>query len=192
MTRLIRLALALVLMLAAIPSSVSAQGKAAASPVAHFDLDSILDVMPEFKKASDEAAVYYKELENQLIVMQGELDRKLAEYDSLNKTWTGLIKSLREKEINDLQQNIQAFQMNAQNAFSAKRAELLQPIYDKIKAAVKAVALRKGYKYVIDSSKSSSVVMYASPADDIFMDLVKELGITLPAKPATPPPSPGK
>ena len=34
--------------------------------MAHFSLDSLLEIMPEFKAASDSAQLYYKMLENQM------------------------------------------------------------------------------------------------------------------------------
>lgn len=188
MKQLVKFALAALLLIAAAPVSVSAQAKATPAAVAHFDLDSLLDVMPDFKKASDDAGAYYKSLEGQLMKMQGELDLKMAEYDSLNKIWSPLIKGLKEQEIVQLQQNMQQFQTSAQQDFANKRADLLKPIYEKIRNAAKAVAARRGYKYVIDSSKSSAVIIFASPADDIFLDMLKELGIPIPL--ATPKPAP--
>ena len=169
------------LLVAAIPHAAHAQTKATPAAVAHIDLDSLLDIMPEMKKASDSAQKYYESLENQLYAMQVELDRKLNEYDSLNKSWSPLIKGLKEKEIRDLQQNIQVFQQNAQVDYANYRAKLVEPIFTKIQAAVKEVALAKGYKYVIDSSKSTGVVLYASPSDDIFNDVRTKLGIPAPA-----------
>ncbi|MCA6365138.1 MAG: OmpH family outer membrane protein [Bacteroidetes bacterium] len=187
MKNLLKAAIAALILFVAAPVALHAQAKATPAAVAHFDLDSLLNVMPDFKKASEDAAAYYKMLEGQLVQMQNQLDLKMNEYDSLNKTWSPLIKGLKEKEIVDLQQNMQTFQVSAQTEFSNKRADLLKPIYEKIRNAAKAVAARRGYKYVIDSSKSSAIVIYASPADDIFMDMLKELGITLPA-PTTPAP----
>lgn len=159
--------------------------------MAHFSLDSLLEIMPEFKAASDSAQMYYKMLENQMVVMQMELERKLNEYDSLNKMWSPLIKQLKEKEITDLQNNIQAFQMSAQQDFNNKRVQLVEPLYNKINKAAADVAKEKGYKYVIDSSKSAGVVIYADPADDILDAVRIKLGIPKPApKPAAP--APGK
>jgi outer membrane protein len=190
MKNLFKAAVAAILLLVAMPASVNAQAKAAPTAIAHFELDSLLNVMPDFKKAQEDAQNYYKSLEGQLMKMKVELDRKMVEYDSLGPTWSPLIKGLKEKEIVDAQQNMEAFQMSAQQDFANKRAELLKPIYEKIRNAAKAVAVRRGYKYVIDSSESSAIVIYSSPADDIFLDMLKELGIPVPVAPTTPPPAP--
>ncbi len=193
MKNFFRIAVA-VLLLAAVPQFANAQK----SPIAHFNLDSLLQIMPEVTKANDSAELYMNMLEKQLYTMSLELDRKMREYDSLSKGWSPLIKGLKEKEITDLQSNMQAFQQSAQNDFTNYRAGLYLPIFNKIEAAVKKVALAKGYKYVLDSSKSAAVVLYANPTDDIFADICRELGVTPPApKPTTggaptPPPSPGR
>lgn len=180
MKKFIRIAVA-ALLIAVVPHSAKAQSK-----VAHFSLDSILNIMPEMKRASDSAAIYYKSLENQMYSMQMELERKGREYDSLKTKWSPLIVSLKEKEISDLQYNIQVFQQQAQTDYANYRAKLVEPIFKKIKDAVKAVALEKKYTYVIDSSDATGVVLYANPGDDIFKDVCLKLGIPLPApKPAT-------
>lgn len=197
MKNFLRIAVA-VLLLAAVPQFANAQAKGSPSAVAHLDLDSLLKIMPEVQKANDSAEMYMAMLEKQLYTMSLELDRKLNEYDSLNKMWSPLIKSLKEKEIRDLQENIQAFQQTAQNDFTNYRANLYLPIFKKIEEAVKAVAVARGYKYVLDSSKSAAVVLYANPGDDIFNDVRIKLNIPLPA-PKTgatgggaPAPAPGR
>jgi outer membrane protein len=124
-------------------------------------------------------------LENQLGVMTNEYQRKLNEYDSLKDKWSPLIKALKEKEITDLQNNIQGFQQQAQVDYSNMRGKLVEPIYNEITKAVKEVALARGYKYVLDSSKTSGVVLYASPTDDIFNDVRIKLNIPVPPKPTT-------
>ncbi len=178
------------LFLVAVPRVAKAQAPAKAAPtaVAHLDLDSLLGIMPAFKSASDSAAMFYKELEKQLYTMTMEYERKMAEYDSLGKTMSPLIKALKEKEINDIQQNIQAFQQMAQEAFTNRRAELLAPVFKSIQKAVKDVAIAKGYTYVVDSSQSASVVLYAADSADIFTAVRIKLGIPEGPKPT---PAPG-
>ncbi len=181
------------LFLVTVPRVAKAQAPAKAAPtaVAHLDLDSLLEIMPAFKAASDSAAMYYKELEKQLYVMTMEYEKKMAEYDSLGKSMSPLIKALKEKEITDIQQNIQAFQQMAQESFTNRRAELLAPVFKSIQKAVKDVAIAKGYTYVVDSSQSASVVLYAADSADIFTAVRQKLGIpegpkTTPAPGGTP------
>ncbi len=177
------------LLLVSVPKTSNAQTKASPTTVAHINLDSLLDIMPAFKKASDSAQLFYGQLEQMMYQMNLELQRKGNEYDSLNKSWSPPIKAIKEKEITDLQQRIQDFQQTAQDSYTQRRTELLVPIFETIQKAVKDVALAKGYKYVLDSSKSATVVLYAADSDDIFTDVRIKLGIPLPATPA--PKTPG-
>jgi len=151
----------------------------------HFDLDSLLGMMPELSKANEDAAAFYKQLEKQMIDMQTELDTKMKDYEQFGPTWSPSIKKLKEDEINGLNQRIQGFQMQAQTDFNNKKAELLKPIYDKINKAVKDIAKEKGYKYIFDSSKGAGILVYADPADDVFALLKAKLNIPNPA-PKTP------
>ncbi|CAN5316822.1 hypothetical protein BH09BAC5_BH09BAC5_11210 [soil metagenome] len=188
-----------VLIFATVPNAVHAQSaaKAGNTPVAHLNVDSLLDIMPAFKIASDSAQLFYSQLEQTMYAMNVELQRKSNEYDSLKNKISPSILKLKEQELYDLQQRIQNFQQSAQDDYSNYRAKLLVPIFESIQKAVKEVALAKGYHFVIDSSKSATVVLYASPTDDIFTDVRLKLKIPEPTKPApkapggTPAPAPG-
>lgn len=156
-----------------------------AQKFAHFDMDSILNLMPDMKKANDDALAYYKQLEDKMNSMQTELDTKVKEYqDGVKKgTISPLIQQTMENDIQSLQQRIQDFQVSAQNDFTSKKQELVKPIYDKINAAVKQIAKENGYKYVFDSSNNGvNNLLFADPADDIFALVKKKLNI-----PNTPP-----
>jgi outer membrane protein len=177
------------LFVAAMPNVTKAQSTKKGVPVAiaHFDLDSVLDLMPAMKAASDSAESYYKMLEDELYRMQAEYDTRMEAYEKNKDIWSPTIKGLKEKEIYDLQQNMQLYQQSAQVDYANYRAKLVKPIFDSIQAAVKRIAIRRNYGYVIDSSKSTGVVLYANVSDDIFKDVLAELHIPPPV-----PKAPGK
>ena len=146
-----------------------------AQKAAFIDLDSLLSVMPEMTEAKKVSADHYKQLETTLTTMQKELNDKLADYQANEKNYTELIKTMKQKELQDLNQRIQDFQVQAQTDFQKKNEDLTKPINDKAKKAIEKVAKMKGYKVVLDSSLG--VVLYNDPADDIFNAVKAELGI---------------
>ena len=146
-----------------------------AQKTAFIDLDSLLSVMPEMTEAKKVSADHYKQLETTLTTMQKELNDKLAEYQANEKVYTELIKTTKQKELQDLNQRIQDFQVQAQTDFQKKNEELTKPINEKAKKAIEKVAKTKGYKMVIDSS--AGVLLYSEPADDLFNAVKAELGI---------------
>ena len=146
-----------------------------AQKTAFIDLDSLLSIMPEMTEAKKVSADHYKQLETTLTTMQKELNDKLAEYQANEKNYTDLIKNTKQKELQDLNQRIQDFQVQAQTDFQKKNDDLTKPINDKAKKAIEKVAKTKGYKMVIDSSVG--VLLYTEPADDIFNAVKAELGV---------------
>ena len=146
-----------------------------AQKIAFIELDSLLSVMPEMTEAKKASADHYKQLESTLTAMQKDLNDKLNDFQTNEKTFTDLIKTTKQKELQDLNQRIQDFQVQAQTDFQKKNDEFTKPINAKAKKAIEKVAKAKGYKMVIDSSVGA--LLYSDPADDIFNDVKKELGI---------------
>lgn len=146
-----------------------------AQKTAYVELDSLLSIMPEMTEAKKVSADFYKQLESTLTTMQKDLNDKLADYQANEAKYTDLIKTTKQKELQDLNQRIQDFQVAAQTDFQKKNDELTRPINAKAKKAIEKVAKAKGYKLVVDSSVG--VLLYMDPADDIFSAVKAELGI---------------
>ncbi len=146
-----------------------------AQKIAFIQLDSLLSVMPEMTEAKKTSADYYKQLETTLQTMQKDLNEKLSTYQENEKTYTDLIKQTKQKELQDLNQRIQDFQVQAQTDFQKKNDELTKPINAKAKKAIDKVAKAKGYKMVIDAS--GGTLLYSEPADDLLNAVKAELGI---------------
>jgi outer membrane protein len=154
-----------------------------AQKIAHIHLDSLLVLMPETKKADQDAQDYYKQLETRLQQMQGEYQNKLDYYEKNKTTMSELIKTATENDIQRMSQSMQEFQQNAQTDFQNKKNELLKPIYEKANKAIAEVAKAGAYKYVLDTS--AGVVIYYDSSDNIFPLVKAKLGIAANAVPFT-------
>lgn len=166
-----------------------------AQKIAHISLDSLITLMPESKVAQEVAQKYLKDLENQVATMNNELQTKYAEYMKNKDTYSALVASTKEQELQDLNRRIEEFQAQAQQDYQRKYGELSKPIYDKAKKAIEAVAKENSYKYVLDTSTGN--VLYSEAADDITGLVKKKLdampaaqipgasGSTTPATPKT-------
>lgn len=146
-----------------------------AQKTAYINLDSLLSIMPEYADAKAKSADHYKSLESTLTAMQKELNDKLAEFQANDSKYTDLIKSTKQKELQDLNQRIQDFQIQAQTDFQKFNEDITKPINEKAKKAIEKVAKAKGYKMVIDAS--GGMLLYSEPADDLFAATKAELGI---------------
>lgn len=144
--------------------------------IAHFNLDSLLTILPDMKTANDKAAAFYKDLESKMYAMQMEYENKKNELEN-TKDLSPVKKAQLESEIAALESRIEAFQAQAQIDYTNYKAELVGPIFAKIQSAANEVAAEKGYDIVLDSSWGTGVVVYANPKDDIFRAVCAKLGI---------------
>ena len=132
--------------------------------LAHVDVQAIFGEMPEKAAATKEVEDYAKTLE----------ESKMKEYSENKDTWSALIRQDKEEAIMSLQTRIQNFQQQAETDLQNREAALLEPITNKIKDAINAVASEQGFTYVYDKT----TLLYTSPdATDITNDVKAKLGI---------------
>ena len=144
--------------------------------IAHVNTAEVLDAMPDKAKAEKNLEKYYDELQNQLQAMVKEYQTKLQDYEANQGSMSNLVKQSKEKELVDLQSRIQQFQLNAEDEFANKRAELLKPLLDKIQNAINVVGKEKGYTYVLDLATGAAVYV-GDNAVDCTKDVKVKLGI---------------
>ncbi|MCI5058125.1 MAG: OmpH family outer membrane protein [Flavobacteriales bacterium] len=141
----------------------------------HINSNDLLLLMPERKEAEATLQKEAQELEATLTSMTKEYQEKVAIYQKELPTMSDILKETKGKEIQSLEQRIQEFQVNAQDALQKREAELLQPIIDKARAAVKKVADDNKYSYVFDSGLG--VLVHAPEGDDLLPLVKTELGL---------------
>ncbi|MBN2669717.1 MAG: OmpH family outer membrane protein [Bacteroidales bacterium] len=142
----------------------------------HINSNDLLMAMPDNKQASDALKAHSKELENQLMAMQAELEQKYNDYLTKKDSLSPLIQKTKESELNDLNMRIQSFQQTAQQDLQQKEAELMQPIIEKARNAIREVSKEKEYTYVFDTS-TGALVFWPEESDDILPLVKAKLGI---------------
>lgn len=142
---------------------------------AYINFQQLIAAMPETKQATDTLQKYQQELAKDGQYLVTEYTRKLQEYDSLGAKWSQQVKELKEKELQDAQAGIQDYRQRMEEKLQLKDQQLLVPIMDKAKKALKVVATEKGYTLVIDNSKDE--VLIGSDADDLMTPVKAKLGL---------------
>lgn len=165
--------------LAAALLMIGVQQISVAQKIAHVQLDSLIQLMPETKQAMDIAQAYLKDLEKQVASMKAEFDAKYQDYLTNEASYSELVKKTKQEELQTLNQRIQDFQQQAQQDYQKKYMELSKPIQDKAKKAIDLVAKEGGYKYILDTS--TGLVLYSEASDDILMIVKKKLDSMPPA-----------
>lgn len=144
--------------------------------IGHINSNKLISIMPEKNQVEMVLKTHADELEYTLTEMSDEYERKLQDYVSKQDSLTPIIKQTKEAELQDLQQRIQTFQVNAQQDYQTKEMELFQPVIDKAKNAIAEVAKENGYTYIFDSG-SGALVYFSDASDDIFNLVKAKLGL---------------
>jgi len=144
--------------------------------IAHINEQDLMQAMPEMEQFQQDLKTYAAQLDTNYSAMTNEYLNKKAKFQQESADLPQSIRDARAKELSDMETRITEFQQTAQQDLQNKQQELLQPILDKINAAIATVAKAKHYKYVFDTSLGNPV--YSEDADNIMDDVKKELGIT--------------
>jgi outer membrane protein len=133
--------------------------------------------MPERDSAEVKFMAYAKDLEEQIELMQVEYNNKLQAYQQKAKTWSDAIRDAKEKELQDLGQRIQEFQVTAQQDLQQRQGELLRPVIAKATEAIKKVGKDNGFTYIFDTSNAALAYWDTVQSIDVSELVSKELGI---------------
>ena len=89
-----------------------------------FVVQAVKSLEGVFKVAIAEVQEFAKSLESQLAAMTSEYQQSVENYQANESTYTDLVKQDKIAEITGLEQRIQSFQQNAQQALQSKEQEL--------------------------------------------------------------------
>lgn len=167
-----KIKLTLVMLVVAMSTSVFAQKT---TKIGHINSNELLSAMPERAKIQKDLETYANDLRSTLETMRKEYETKIKEFQGKQDVMTEVIKNSKIKEITDLEKRITEFQQTAEADLQKKEEELLQPVIDKAKDAINAVAKEGSYTLVLDSSVG--VVLYSVEGDDILPAVKKKLGL---------------
>jgi len=149
--------------------------ESAAQKFGHVNFSELLKQVPGQDAALAEYEKYRTEIIKQMESMVNEIQQKKQEFDAGAASMTPLIRSAKDRELQDLYMRYQEFENSASTDLQAKEVELTEPLIAKAKAAIEDVAKEHGYTYILNSFES--VVLYAPTSDDIMDLVLKNLGV---------------
>lgn len=155
---------------------ISAGSFAQSQKLGYVNSQELLSVMPEIAKAETDLKAFAKQYQDQLETMGKEFEKKGTEYQTTEKTMSDAVKTVKQKELQDLQSRIESYQQSAQEKIAKEKERIYKPILEKADKAIKDVAKEKGYSYVFDASGGS--ILYANDADNILALVKAKMGIT--------------
>jgi len=153
---------------------VGAAGFVNAQKVAHINVQALVNDMPETKVAQAELKKLEQSLRAELEGSSKEYQSKAEQYRNEADSKTDEENAKRAQEIQKIGLSIQQAEQAAGQELQKKQLSLLEPIFNKAKAAIQKVSEAQGYEYVLDISQGSFVIVHRGK--DLMADVKKELG----------------
>lgn len=154
--------------------SVSAQQKPI--KLGHIESSKLIAAMPEMAAAQKDFEAQQAEVQKESQNLRDQYQKLVMEYTQNQKTYSDIIRTSKEQEIEELGQRIQKFEELAMNKLQKSREDLYQPVMDKATNAIKEVAKENGFTYIFDMN-SGAILFAAESSEDILPLVKKKLGI---------------
>jgi len=152
----------------------------------HINSADIIQAMPEYKQLTTDIQKQEESYKKALEGMETEYQKNEKELQSLgtDKSTPDPILESKYQALQDLGKRIQDFQGKANEDLQKFQQEKMKPIDEKIKKAIKEVAVAEGYSYIFDVL-SGAVVYFPETTNDVTDLVMKKLNITRVASTAT-------
>ncbi len=148
-----------------------------AQRIAYVDVKAILESIQEYQQAQTEldelAARWRTEIANEYDKIKGEYNRYQAEQVLLSDD----ARLQKEEEIMEMEKKVREMQkerFGPNGLLFDKRKELVQPIQDRIYAAIEGYANDRGYDFIFDKSGSAGMI-FANPDYDKTNDVIDRI-----------------
>lgn len=162
---------------------------AQASKVAYVQTSLLLDQAPgraEAEAQFEKETVGYRD---QIKRMSDSLDAMVSGFQKRQASLTATTRDAQAKEIQSKQQEYQRRTAELEQKAQGRQNELVQPILDKVKAAIEEVRVEGGYAMIFNADQGSPIVAVDKSLNVTDRVLSKLKGTTASAAPAPRPSS---
>ena len=148
-----------------------------AQRIAYVDVKAVLESIAEYQEAQNEldelAARWRTEIAGEYDNIKGEYNRYQAEQVLLSDE----ARQAKEEEIMEMEKKVREMQkerFGPNGLLFEKRKELVQPIQDRVYAAIEEYAGDRGYDFIFDKSGSAGII-FANAEYDKTNDIVDKI-----------------
>ena len=162
----------IIFLLMILPLGVFAQE----AKVAIVNSQEIMMAMPEIAAMQETMKQMNDKYAGEMKTMEDEFQKKYTDYIAQQDSMTENIKLRRTQELEDIRQRVENFTQVAQQDMNKKQQELLAPIQDKLRNAIKAVGAAEGVIYIFDLARTP-IPYVGAQSIDLTAKVKAQLGI---------------
>lgn len=174
----------LIVLLLLIGGKSFAQDASLAGQVVFVDIEYILTQMPESKQIQKELSDFQTALTKRIEEKYKEYQAKLQEYQQFGATVAASIRQNTERELVQMQENIEQLQRDSEADLREKSSALWDPVQARVGKALSDVRSENNFALILSASiQGLDVVLAGDEKRDVSDLVLKKMGIT-PTPPA--------
>ena len=163
--------------------SASAQDK-----IGYANIELMLAYMPETKTMSESLQTYQAQLAQQMQTKEIYAQQKLQEFQeyaqqnpNASPDNDSKLKGMQD-ELVKLDNELRQFAADSEQNLLLKQQTLLEPISNKLQAAIKKIANEQGYTFIFNSVDGSgvSIILEGPEEKDLTRTILSALGVSIP------------
>jgi outer membrane protein len=146
--------------------------------IAYVNSSKIFQELPAAQEAQKRIDHIGKPMQDSLEAMKRDLQDKYAEYQKKEALYNDATKKSEQQKLLEQERSIQEYQLTrfGQDGVLARQSEtIINPIRERIKAAIGAVAKELKYNFVFDKTDQIQILLYGDPKDDITYKVIDKL-----------------
>lgn len=138
----------------------------------HVNFEEVLTLMPEMAKVKTQIDTLSNQWEGEMVKMREEYTAKIKELQDKQGNMPESIQQTRLAEIQEIETRITNTRQQAYTDIQNRQKALMEPIIEKVRTAIKAVATESKLVYVFDLGAQS--IIYTAPNSNDITPLVKK------------------
>jgi len=146
--------------------------------IAFVNSSKIFQELPAAQEAQKRIDGIGKPMQDSADAMTKDLQDKYAEYQKKEALYNDATKKSEQQKLLEQERAIQEFKVSrfGQDGVLARQTEIIiNPIRDRIKAAIATVAKELKYNFVFDKTEQIQILLYGDPKDDITYKVIDRL-----------------
>ena len=149
--------------------------------VGYTDHEVLILNMPEYRTVQQQLQQEYQGSQSELQTAYADYQAQVERYQKQQALLSEEKRQEREQELMAAQQTLQQRAAEKDEALSNREVELMSPLFEKVDAAIRAIAEEKGLDIVLRSQAGPSqpIILYVneSKITDITPDVARRLGL---------------
>ena len=164
-----------VLALATGPSVVHAQAASGAVKIAYIDFQTLIQQDPGYALAESTFNKEMKGLQTEVEKLSAKFDSSMAEYNKQAVVLSPSAKQTKEKQLRDMQQQLQQRSQEFQTRVQQRESELIGPIEQRLRGIIEGIRAERNISIIFDVGRQTSNIIAADPSLNITPLVIQRL-----------------